>query len=66
MIAVGGDPVSIAYGDGFVWVALADGRLLRIDPATDAVRRTKVASTLNGVAVGSGSVWAEAGPVSFL
>ena len=66
MIAVGGDPVAIAYGEGFVWAALADGRLVRIDPATDAVRRTKVASTLNGVAVGSGSVWAQAGPVSFL
>jgi class 3 adenylate cyclase/streptogramin lyase len=66
MIAVGGDPVAIAYGEGFVWAALADGRLVRIDPATDAVRRTKVASTLNGVAVGSGSVWADAGPVSFL
>jgi class 3 adenylate cyclase/streptogramin lyase len=66
MIAVGGDPVSIAYGEGFAWAALADGRLVRIDPATDAVHRTKVASSLNGVAVGSGSVWAEAGPVSFL
>jgi hypothetical protein len=66
MIPVGGNPVAIAYGEGFAWAALADGTLARIDPATDHVRRTKIASVLNGLAVGSGGVWAEAGPISFL
>jgi class 3 adenylate cyclase/DNA-binding beta-propeller fold protein YncE len=66
LIPVGGDPVAVAFGDGAAWAALADGTVAQIDAGTDAVRRTRIASALNAITVGTGAVWAEAGPVSFL
>ena len=58
-IPVGNGPADIALGSGSVWVALAlDHQLIRIDPATGAVRKTiRVGRSPAGVAVGAGSVW---------
>lgn len=66
LIPVGRNPVALAYGEGAAWAALGDGTLVRIDAHTNAVRRTKIAPVLNGVAVGDRAVWAEVGPVNFL
>jgi len=66
------DPLSgharaaVAVGQGAVWAAVANGRLARIDPATNAVSSTKIASMLNGVAVDDAAVWAVSGPIRFL
>ncbi len=65
-ISVGAEPVAIAVGHGAVWAAIATGVLVRIATATNEPLSTKIAATLNGVAVGDGRVWALAGPVSFL
>jgi streptogramin lyase len=66
LVPVGGDPVAVAYGEGAAWAALRDGTIVRIDVRASAVRSTKIASTLNSVALGDGVVWAEVGPVTFL
>ena len=66
LIATGAQPVAVAIGRGAVWTAVADGTLARIDPASNAVDSTRIAPTLNAVAVGPGTVWAVSGPVRFL
>ena len=50
----------IAAGEGAVWIACQDPRLLRIDPLTNrrsALIRVGSDSSLGGVAVGAGAVW---------
>jgi class 3 adenylate cyclase len=66
LIPTGAEPAAVAVGQGLVWAAVSDGTLARIDPTTNAVGRTKVASMLNGVAAGPGTVWAVAGPIRLL
>lgn len=66
LIPTGVDPVAVAVGQGLVWAAVADGRLARIDPATNAVTSSKIGPRLNSVAVGNGMVWAATGPIRFL
>ena len=66
LIPTGADPVAVAVGQGMVWAAVADGRLARIDPATNAVSSNKIGPRLNSVAVGNGTVWAVSGPIRFL
>jgi hypothetical protein len=36
-IALGGDPISLAEGDGALWVALSDGTVTRVDPRSNQV-----------------------------
>ncbi len=66
LIPTGAQPVALAIGGGTVWGAVANGMLARVDPRTNVVRLSRVASTLNSVAVSRGTVWAVVGPVSFL
>jgi streptogramin lyase len=55
---VGQDAVAIAYGAGSVWVGLASGAVVRIDPKTQAVSSTDPsAEGLVDLAAGEGSVW---------
>ena len=50
--------LSIAYGDGSVWVASFDtGRVIRLDPNTRAVRSIRVGGHPSGIAYGDGRVW---------
>jgi DNA-binding SARP family transcriptional activator/DNA-binding beta-propeller fold protein YncE len=50
--------LSIAYGNGYVWVASFDtGRVIRLDPNTEAVRSIRVGGHPSGIAVGHGKVW---------
>jgi DNA-binding SARP family transcriptional activator/DNA-binding beta-propeller fold protein YncE len=62
-VPIGGRPISIAIGEGAVWVANADdGTLLRIDPDTYGVVETiGLGADVNSVAVGFGSVWVAGG-----
>jgi DNA-binding SARP family transcriptional activator/DNA-binding beta-propeller fold protein YncE len=56
---------SVATGDGAVWVAKAEGSLLRVDPDSQTVAKTIPLGTLiypadlwtDALAVGEGSVW---------
>ena len=66
LIPTGGDPVAVAVGHDAVWAAVADGRLARINPASDEVSGGKIAPTLNAVAVDRDTVWAVSGPVRLL
>ena len=58
-VAVGNQPVGVAYGDGFVWVTnFGDGTVYKIDPTTkDVVKRIKVGRHVSSIAVGPGKVW---------
>jgi len=56
------DPWSVAVGDGGVWITDGSQRLRRVDPATGALRTFDMHAPVNGVAVGSGAVWAISGP----
>jgi streptogramin lyase len=58
-IAVGSQPVGVAFGKGFVWVAnYGDGTVDKIDPATKAiVKRIPVGRHVSSIAVGAGKVW---------
>lgn len=63
-IAVGGEPIGIAVGEGSVWVVNSEfagggpGSVSRIDPATNEVVATiEVGAVPLEVAVGEGSVW---------
>jgi len=48
----------LAAGEGFLWVTAADsGEVIRIDPATRAIRRVHVGGSPIGIAVAGGSVW---------
>ena len=62
-VPIGGRPVSMAIGEGAVWVANADdGTLLRIDPDSyDVVETIGLGADVNSVAVGFGSVWVAGG-----
>ena len=55
----GWGPLSIAVGDGSVWVLTSAGTLVRVDPETARVlRRIRLAAKQpTFVAVGAGSVW---------
>jgi YVTN family beta-propeller protein len=56
--AAAGPPVGLAVGEGAVWVAEADGFLVRIDPATNRVnKRFPLRWNPIGIAVGERSVW---------
>jgi YVTN family beta-propeller protein len=58
---VGGTPISVAFGEGRVWVAnFADRTIQPVDPATDQASGAigfTVSGFPTGVAVGGGSVW---------
>jgi len=58
-VAVGNQPVGVAFGDGFVWVAnYGDGTVDKIDPMTKAiVKRIPVGRHVSSIAVGAGRVW---------
>lgn len=57
-IDIGGQPWPIAAGRNTVWVASLEGRLLGIDPASNAVTaRATVGPEALGVAVTDGAVW---------
>jgi len=50
--------LAIAYGAGFVWVGLASGAVVRIDPQQPTPSSTApTAAGLVDLAVGEGSVW---------
>ncbi len=54
----GASPVAIGAGAGSIWVLSSNGTVTAIDPSTDSIRQTFfVAKTVNGLAVGDGSVW---------
>src|SRR5262249_46850694 len=57
---VGGEPTSLAFGNGSLWVT--DGQspnVEQVDPTTNRVRaRFPVGNAPLGVAVSSGAVWA--------
>ncbi len=49
---------ALASGGGYLWVTAADtGEVLRIDPATQAIKRVHVGGSPLGIAVTGGSVW---------
>ncbi|MFL5955385.1 MAG: hypothetical protein ACJ76I_14880 [Gaiellaceae bacterium] len=53
-----GRTFALAAGDGYLWVTAADaGEVLRIDPATHAVKRRHVGGFPVGIVVTGGSVW---------
>jgi streptogramin lyase len=62
-IDVGSKPVSVAAGEGAVWVGDArDGTVTRIDPASRrAVRTIGIGAPAVDLAAGGGSVWAATG-----
>lgn len=59
LVAVGDGPTGLAAGGGAIWAVATDAhRLVRIDPATDAVvQRLPVGNGASGVAVAAGRVW---------
>jgi hypothetical protein len=53
-----GRTLALASGAGYLWVTAADaGEVLRIDPATHAIRRVHVGGFPIGIVVAGGSVW---------
>ena len=57
-IPLGQNPISVAVGEGSVWVLDKDGSVRRIDPVTNKVTVIKgVAQDPRGIAVGQGAVW---------
>jgi streptogramin lyase len=53
-----GRTLGLAFGAGYLWVTAADaGEVLRIDPATGAIRRVHVGGFPVGIVVAGGSVW---------
>jgi hypothetical protein len=54
----GGRTLGLAFGAGYLWVTAADaGEVLRVDPATGAIRRVHVGGFPVGIVVAGGSVW---------
>jgi streptogramin lyase len=47
----------VVVGEGFVWVGLGDGRLVRFDPATGRHRSQTGLDPIDTIAFGHGSVW---------
>lgn len=60
-VTVGAAPCGILGAAGSIWVSLyGEGKLLELDPATLAVRRTvPVGTSPCGLAYGAGSIWVE-------
>lgn len=58
-IAVGGRPTDVTTGFGYAWVALAGGRVRRIDPTE--LRPTgssiRAGRSATAIAAGNGYVW---------
>ncbi len=53
-----GRTLALASGGGYLWVTAADtGEVLRIDPATYAIKRVPVGGSPVGIVVTGGSVW---------
>ena len=53
-----GRTLGLATGGGYIWVTAADtGEVLRIDPATHAIKRAHVGGSPVGIVVTGGSVW---------
>ena len=53
-----GRTLALASGGGYLWVTAADtGEVLRIDPATRAIKRVHVGGFPIGIVVAGGSVW---------
>jgi streptogramin lyase len=53
-----GRTLALASGAGYLWVTAADaGEVLRIDPATHAIRRVQVGGFPIGIVVTGGRVW---------
>jgi streptogramin lyase len=51
-------PLALAAGVGYLWVTTADtGEVLRIDPATHAIKRVPVGGFPMGIVADRGSVW---------
>ena len=49
---------SVVFAGGAVWVASAEnGRVMKIDPATNRITSTSLHATITDLAVGNGSVW---------
>ena len=49
---------SVVFAAGAVWVASAEnGRVMKIDPATNRITATPLHATITDLAVGNGSVW---------
>ena len=55
------DPTSVAAGLGSVWTTDGSNWLTRLNPRTRHVDRIDLHSSLDGVAVGDGAVWAISG-----
>jgi streptogramin lyase len=50
--------LALASGDGYLWATAADaGEVLRIDPATHAIKRVRIGGFPIGIVVSDGSVW---------
>ena len=47
----------VTVGAGYVWAATSDGELIRFDPRTGDVARTRVPSSIDAIAAGTGAVW---------
>ena len=47
----------VTIGAGYVWVGTSDGELLRFDPRTSDVARTKRLPPIDAIAAGSGVLW---------
>ena len=58
-VALDSDPNQIVSANGYVWVALANGRLARIDPRTNATTGTyRVGTELSALAASGTDIWA--------
>ena len=58
VIAIGGTPVSAAFGGGSLWVTDFTGSVVRVDPRGRRVlARIKVRAQPGSIAAGAGSVW---------
>jgi streptogramin lyase len=51
-------PTDVVVGFDHVWVSTADGRLIRIDPGTDAATRYRIGGTPERLASGTDAIWA--------
>jgi class 3 adenylate cyclase/streptogramin lyase len=49
--------IDVAVGDGFVWVGVGDGRLIRYDPRSREDRTRTGLAPIDAIAFGHGAVW---------